>query len=215
MTFSELNSVLDATGLSAEQLAPIFGVGSMTVRRWQKEPGNRRVPKGHRWSIIESVYQLVIDGKISTDDPAVQGLLKGSTPLSFQAIIKGMGVSDANLNPKETQQDKMIAILSQIGGNVGHRAEVEESSKKLSYFKNMGSEWQKRISSLIKVLRSSELSLLDKWIAYGALFYLITPFDLIPDHIPVIGLIDDFGVLGFAFSYYLKRYPSLFASANL
>jgi len=214
MKFSELNSVLDATGMSAEQLAPVFGVGNMTVRRWQKAPGHRLVPKGHQWSIIESVYQLVLDGKVSTDDSAVQSLLKGSTPLSFQAIIKGMGASDSILSSKESQQDKMMAILSQIGGSADHKAEVEESKQKLSYFRKMGSEWQGRISSLVRVIRSSELTTLDKWIAYGALFYLITPFDLIPDHIPVIGLIDDFGILGFAVAYYAKRYPLIFKTQD-
>lgn len=214
MTFAELNAVLDATQLSPEQLAPYFGVGSMTVRRWQKEPKTRRVPKGHRWSIIESVYQLVLEGKLSTDDPNVKGMLKGSTPLSFQAIIKGMGASDAVLKSDESQQDKIMTVLSQIGGNETHKTEVEESGTKLSYFKKMGSEWQNRISSLVRVIQSTELSGLDKWVAYGALFYLITPLDLIPDHIPVIGLIDDFGVLGFALAFYVKRYPELFKGSR-
>ena len=48
------------------------------------------------------------------------------------------------------------------------------------------------------------------YVAFGALFYLICPFDLIPDAIPVIGYADDFIVLGIAVLYYRKRFPHLF-----
>lgn len=209
MTFGQLNAVLKETELSPELLAPIFDVGNMTIRRWLKEAPGHKVPKSYQWSIIESVYELVLDGKLSTESVAVQNLLKGSTPLSFSAIIKSMGASDAAFNTKDSQQSKMMMILSQIGGNKDHKKDVESSERKLSYFRKMGSEWHRRISALIKVTRSSKLSTFDKLVAYGALFYLITPFDLIPDHIPVIGLVDDFGVLGFAIAFYIARFPEI------
>ena len=38
-------------------------------------------------------------------------------------------------------------------------------------------------------------SVLNKVLIIGALGYLISPIDLIPDEIPVIGLMDDYGVL--------------------
>jgi uncharacterized membrane protein YkvA (DUF1232 family) len=209
VNFSQLNAVLDATEMSPESLAPIFSVASMTVRRWQKEPENKKVPEVHRWNIIESVYKLVLDGKLSTNSRVVRVILKDSTPDSFRAITKGLGVADGVLNSAGDQQDKMVLMLSQIGLDESHKKEVEAGSKRLSYFKKMGSEWQKRISQLVRVIRSPKLSSLDKMVAYGALFYLITPFDLIPDHIPVIGLIDDFGILGFAVAYYLKRFPEI------
>lgn len=206
MNFAQLNAVLDATHLSPEQLAPKFGVGSMTVRRWQKEERGKKVPRGHQWSIIESVYQLVLEGTLSAESEEVRSLLKDSTSLSFQATIQGMGVSSATFTSGDSQQDKIMLMLSQIGLNEKHSQEVEGSEKKLSYFKKMGSEWQKRISTLVDVVQSKKLSRADKLIAYGALFYLVCPFDLIPDHIPVIGLLDDFGVLGFAVAYYANKY---------
>ena len=43
-----------------------------------------------------------------------------------------------------------------------------------------------------------KVSLVDKAIIIGSLGYLISPLDLIPDFIPVIGFIDDIGVLAWA-----------------
>jgi uncharacterized membrane protein YkvA (DUF1232 family) len=210
LTFSQLKLILEATGLSPEKLAPVFSVGSMTVRRWLKTPGNKKVPKVDQWNIIESIYKLVLDGKLSTTSGAVQAVLKNSTPGSFQAIAKELGVTDMALSSKDDQQDKMLILLSQIGGDRSHKKQVDEGSQKLTYFKKMGIEWRERISGLVCVIHSSKLSTLEKLVAYGALFYLITPLDLIPDHIPVIGLIDDFGILGFAVAYYFKSYPHYF-----
>ena len=66
------------------------------------------------------------------------------------------------------------------------------------------------MGGLIQVVKSKELTTLDKLVAYGALFYLLTPFDLIPDNIPIFGLIDDYAILGIAIAYYMKRFPKLF-----
>ena len=43
-----------------------------------------------------------------------------------------------------------------------------------------------------------EASIIDKAIIFGALGYLISPLDIIPDYIPVIGFTDDISVLMFA-----------------
>ena len=51
---------------------------------------------------------------------------------------------------------------------------------------------------------------MDKLAAYGALFYLITTFDLIPDTIPVFGLLDDFAILGIVVAYYVQKFPQYF-----
>jgi uncharacterized membrane protein YkvA (DUF1232 family) len=66
----------------------------------------------------------------------------------------------------------------------------------------------------MKVLNSRDLHTFDKLVAYGALFYLLCPFDLIPDYVPVFGYMDDFIVLGFAVAYYVKRFPFLFTKSD-
>lgn len=51
---------------------------------------------------------------------------------------------------------------------------------------------------LYHVLRALETPMKSKLIAVGALVYLVLPFDLVPDLIPVAGLLDDAAALATA-----------------
>jgi uncharacterized membrane protein YkvA (DUF1232 family) len=104
-------------------------------------------------------------------------------------------------------QDKINSVLLHLGNNTAARKRVDASATKIKKFTAWGSAWKDRVSVLTKVLRSKKLTLVDKLVAYGALFYLVLPFDLIPDAIPVFGYVDDFGILGFAMAYYIKKHP--------
>ena len=53
---------------------------------------------------------------------------------------------------------------------------------------------------LYYALDSPTISILDKAIIYGALGYFISPLDIIPDVLPLIGLSDDIAVLAWAFN---------------
>ncbi len=162
MNYSQLQAVLEETGMSPEKLAPVFSVANMTVRRWIKAPGNKKVSEVDQWNIIECIYKLVVDGKLSTESKAVQEMLRNCTPGSFEAITKGLGVNSAILTSKDDQQDKMMLMLSQIGGMEAHKKEVDHGAQKLSYFKKLGSEWQQRISGLTTVIQSKKLTTLEK-----------------------------------------------------
>ena len=54
---------------------------------------------------------------------------------------------------------------------------------------------------LYYTLQSSKVSKTDKAIIVGALGYMISPLDVIPDAIPIVGLTDDLAVL----VYVLKK----------
>ena len=53
---------------------------------------------------------------------------------------------------------------------------------------------------LYYALESPTISVMDKAIIYGALGYFISPIDIVPDILPLIGLSDDIAVLAWAFS---------------
>ena len=67
------------------------------------------------------------------------------------------------------------------------------------------------VQALFKLIKDPEAAWKSKALAIGALVYLISPIDLVPDIIPVVGLLDDLGVisaavtaLGVALSKYKK-----------
>ena len=51
---------------------------------------------------------------------------------------------------------------------------------------------------LYYLMQSDKVSLKDKAIIFGALGYLISPIDVVPDAIPIAGLADDLAVLLYA-----------------
>lgn len=47
-----------------------------------------------------------------------------------------------------------------------------------------------------------------KWGALGIVAYLVSPIDLVPDWIPVLGVMDDIVVVTLAIRFLLKRVPA-------
>ena len=72
----------------------------------------------------------------------------------------------------------------------------EKLKDKLSkYAKNAGAKLVFYVLELYYVMMSSKTSLRYKAIIVGALGYFISPFDIIPDLMPVLGYTDDVAVL--------------------
>jgi uncharacterized membrane protein YkvA (DUF1232 family) len=57
-----------------------------------------------------------------------------------------------------------------------------------------------RFRALLRFFKDPDASLFGKLFVLGAVFYVIWPADLIPD-VPVIGWLDDIGVMGLATAY--------------
>ena len=72
------------------------------------------------------------------------------------------------------------------------------------------------IQALWAMVKDPTAAWKSKAVAIGALLYLVSPIDLIPDVIPVLGLTDDVGVIAAAvasLSYELKKYRSGYQAA--
>ena len=57
-----------------------------------------------------------------------------------------------------------------------------------------------RLRALIRFFKDGDASIFGKLFVLAAVFYVVWPADLIPD-VPVIGWLDDIGVMGLATAY--------------
>lgn len=211
MTYAHLFTVLKTSKFSPEQMAKRLGISGMTLRRWRRLPAHQELPALYAKAFVDVVYALIAEGRLPIGSPVAQGVMRQGSWAPFDQAAAHLGVAKELLvKGGRFDAGRVVESLSQIGANDIHKEEVDRHKRMILAFKKMGAEWSLRISRLWTVLQSSELHSFDKLVAYGALFYLLTPFDLIPDYIPVFGFLDDFAILGLAMAYYLKRFPQLF-----
>jgi uncharacterized membrane protein YkvA (DUF1232 family) len=210
MLYSHLLSILQEAQLSPEQLAKRMGISGMTVRRWEDKDPHEELPLLYQKALQDVVSQLVAESHLRLDSAVVKAVAVEGTGLTVVSADNSLGITRTMLHVAERNPKALMERLSMLGAQEAKKSEVDRHKKKILSFKKMGQEWSARITSLMKVLNSDELHTFDKMVAYGALFYLLCPFDLIPDYIPVFGYMDDFIVLGFAAAYYFKRFPKIF-----
>jgi uncharacterized membrane protein YkvA (DUF1232 family) len=205
LQYSELLAILEKTRMSPEDLAPILGVSNMTVRRWREEKPAKEVPKAYERLLTDGVQQMLRDGLIAPDSAWAQELLASSSVFSFAAALRGLGVSEKDLAKTGSHQVRLIDFLRFVGFSAEHRAKVDQKETQIGNFKKVDGDWKRHITILLKVIKSKKIQQVDKLIAYGALFYLLCPLDLIPDNIPVFGYMDDFALLALAATYYVNQ----------
>ena len=209
MNYGQVLDVFDKAKLSPERAAQELGVSGMTLRRWRSKPRDEALPEIYRLAIEPLMRRLIGDGRLHPEDSCVSAaFVHPEEP--FQKTLKESGITLEALASPDKSRGIVAKGLAHIGESEQRQQQVKSSGKMLERLKGMGAEWGSRIGDLSLVMRSDEITMLDKLVAFGALFYLICPFDLIPDAIPVIGYTDDFIVLGIAVLYYRKRFPHLF-----
>ena len=113
---------------------------------------------------------------------------------------------DSN-DPKKEQELK--DRLFEAGSKPGSEEEVRK--RFLDYFKKnkRAIGFGQQIEKIYDLLTSGTLNNRDKAIIIGALLYFINPFDLIPDITPLLGFIDDMGVIGLVYRYLTNRSEDL------
>ena len=97
----------------------------------------------------------------------------------------------------------------------GQYSETKLMSKIARFAKSAGMECVYYVLLLVNIVKSKEVSAVDKAIVIGALGYFIVPFDLIPDLMIGTGYIDDIGMLTYALSVVsAKITPSVMETAK-
>ena len=195
--------------MSPEQFGERIGISGMTIRRWKDMPPADELPDIYKNAVLNAVYQLVAEDKLTTKSKTVREAL-GHDWLPFDMAAANLGISSEMLEKFKNQPEEAAEALSQIGTDKAKRSIVDAKTEEINSHKKKGADWTYRITHLLLIIRSKNLRLVDKLIAYGAIFYLLNPFDFIPDHIPIFGFLDDFFFLGVAIAFYLKRYPEFF-----
>ncbi len=201
--------VFDSSRLGPEELAPLIGVSGMTLRRWKRKGRSVDVPMAYEAPVREAVFKLIISGHLEASSSDVAKLLDSSVSKSFEACIKSLGVNGFEMSEEINNESSSALMLAEVGHGKEHRDEVDAKQDVIEKFKSFGESWRSHLGCLLNVIRSKRLSVIDKVVAYGALFYLLCPFDLIPDSIPVVGYIDDFAMIAIAVAFYTKRFPHL------
>ena len=192
--------------LSPEQFGERLGISGMTIRRWKDLPSADELPDIYKNAVLNAVYQLVAEDKLTTKSKTVRDAL-GHDWLPFDMAAANSGNFDSCWKNSRAGPEEAAEALSQIGTDKAKRLIVDAKMNEINAHKKKGADWTYRITRLLTIIRSKKLRLVDKLIAYGAIFYLLNPFDFIPDHIPIFGFLDDFFFLGVAIAFYLKRYP--------
>lgn len=208
MRYGQVTSLLNETGMPPEDLSGYIGVSSSTYRRWLKAPATGQMPDEYLPSVGAGVYRLLSENKLNHDSPRVAAFLEKNLPGYFSAVLGSLAISDDIFSENSPQEEKIITALSSLGRSARIRDKVGGASDFMQTAKDWGAGWKQRITFLLKMTTQQDVSLVDKLAAYGALFYLFTPFDLVPDVMPVFGYVDDFGMLGFAVAYYGTKFPN-------
>ncbi len=204
MKISVLEKLCDETGFSAELLGKRFEMSGMTIRRLLAASPKAAIPVRHNQNILNGVHRLIAEKRLSADSPAAREVFRSVRPASFDAAIAELGISDIGMD-SGTYREQVGIVLREIGGSAEHQRAVSHGEAALSRFKALGAEWAQRIKLLWDTVASKKIKASEKLVAFGALFYVVEPFDMVPDGIPVFGLLDDFGMLGYATMHYTKK----------
>jgi uncharacterized membrane protein YkvA (DUF1232 family) len=169
LSIRDLKGYLGKQQVSPEKLAREAQLSHMTVRRWLKRKDEELIP--------EKYY------------PILAPILARPAP------------KDEQRSPFPHQSFNVDSLME----------EIEKSGQQFKDVKTLEAFVSTKLKSarvdfifttyckkLIAAIRSPKTSLKKKAIAVGALIYFISPIDLIPDHIPVVGYLDDLAVLSLA-----------------
>lgn len=202
-TYGDLALVRSAVNLSPELLAPYFGLTNMTLRRWALQKDlNKIIPEKHTAAIRNGLFRLYSEGKISIEDRSVRHLLDQMQPLYFGMVLNSFGVDIKKLENKDFRKSA-VNFLNMVAKESIRSGSATPLRDQLKAIRAKTRQFASEIAMLVRIAEGKvKIPRKSRAIALGALIYLIVPFDLVPDSLPGLGLLDDFALLRVAISYY-------------
>lgn len=207
MKVNQISKLIKDTGLSPERLAVYFQVSNMTLRRWLKKPVTYKIPDQYETNLNQGILSLVKDGLLSKESEIVLEAYEFMQGLSTVNSFMMMDLSVSQFDQSLQNEEGTVDLCLKIGQKDESLKYIQQNEEKLKEFETKSSSIGSKITTLWQVLKSSEIQRTHKYVAIGALFYLLFPFDFIPDSVPAVGFLDDIAVLGVAVDYYLKLKP--------
>lgn len=205
MTFQQMLTIFEESGLSPEGVAAYLGVSGMSLRRWRSKKPDEEVSVLYRAAAIEAVHELLSSGLLRWDSSGVQRFIKQAQSRSFLTPFHALGVGELAQQPDdESKQHQMVHLLFQIGDRSENRRRVDENMSQILALRKFGPKWRVYLMRLTKIVKSPKIESLEKSVAYGALAYVLGSYKMIPSSIPIVGHLDDFAMLSFADTHYDK-----------
>jgi len=176
-TIKDLKNYLASQGLSPEGFAKEVKLSHMTIRRWLKKPDSFPIPEK---------YKPIMESHLSQGQESSNFSSAASLSSSATAALQGFNLTELMDSVEETGRN--YEDDGTLEGQLSDKLKGERFDKLMVQY----------VKKLFKAAVSKDTPLKTRAICIGALLYFINPIDLIPDHIPVIGYLDDFVVLSVA-----------------
>lgn len=105
---------------------------------------------------------------------------------------------------KDFNEEEAFGMSSRMGANATE-ADIQNVEAKMGSMKKgpLAKVWDK-VVQLWEAFKSPDTPKGVKTLIIGGLIYMVSPIDLVPDVIPVFGLLDDASVIGIVFSQFLR-----------
>ena len=201
------------------------------IKKWKKEYGMEKYPyqeyseervrsffadftEDVKVSLLtHAILLAMVDDDLSRNQKSIIksffDLLSSESVEQVQELIDSY--ADYDFNVKEfvynDQDDNVIKHEAiKLMNKFSRKKKAKDINEKKLFKMNRGpitKVWDK-VLSLWNVLSDPKVDLSVKAIAVGALIYLISPLDVVPDIIPLAGLVDDAGIIIYAISQIAK-----------
>ncbi|MEK2690685.1 YkvA family protein [Bdellovibrio sp. GT3] len=204
MKISQLSKISKDTGLSPEKLAVYFQVSNMTLRRWLKKGGTVRVPAQYDTNLYQGILTMVKDGVIDKDHECVKEAYEFSQSLFANNSFMMMDLQATQFEQSGANEDGLMDLCLRLGQRDDSLTYVQNNEATLQGLQNKSPSIREKVMTLWNVLKDGDLQKTSKYVAVGAMYYLVFPFDFIPDSVPGVGLLDDYAILSIAVDHYLR-----------